>query len=153
MPHQAQLHVQTDLYELAGQVLPWFDQLYQSSIPSGVWLRCKLALAEAFSNAVRHAHQGLPVETLINVEVSVYEEYLELRVWDYGPPFDFDQKLQEELAVHNLEGGGGRGIKLIYDIADELSYTRIDNQRNCLLLRKYYVFEEHPAPTLENSHG
>lgn len=136
--HQAQLQVHSDLYQLAGQVLPWFDQLYQPSIPSGIWLRCQLALAEAFSNAVRHAHRGLPTETLIKIEVAVYEEYLELRVWDSGPSFDFQRKLQEELAVSNLEGGGGRGIKLMYDIADELSYNRIGEQQNCLLLVKFF---------------
>lgn len=146
MFHQAQLQVHSDLYQLANQVLPWFDQLYQSSIPSGIWLRCKLALAEAFSNAVRHAHRELPTETLIKIEVAVDEEYLELRVWDAGPSFNFQAKLQEELAVSNLEGGGGRGIKLMYDIADELSYNRTAQQQNCLLLRKYYVSDSSASP-------
>lgn len=134
----ARLEVPTDLNLLATQVLPWFDQLYQSSISSGVWLRCKLALAEAFSNVVRYAHKNLPPSTLIRVEVIVDAKHLEIRVWDYGLPFDFNQKLQEKLTSISPEDGGGRGLKLMYDIADELRYERVDDHQNCLVLVKFF---------------
>lgn len=135
---QAQLIVPTDLSLLSTQVLPWFDQLYQSSISSGVWLRCKLALAEAFSNVIRYAHRDLSPSTSIKIEVTVDPQHLEIRVWDYGRPFDFNKKLQEKLTSISPEDGGGRGLKLMYDIADELSYNRIGDQQNCLLLVKFF---------------
>ena len=36
---------------------------------------------------------------------------------------------------------GGRGVKLMWQIADELSYTRTLDGRNCLLLTKNYQAE------------
>ncbi|MEG4110805.1 MULTISPECIES: hypothetical protein [unclassified Microcoleus] len=36
---------------------------------------------------------------------------------------------------------GGRGIKLMWQIADELSYTRTLDNRNCLSLSKTYEVE------------
>ena len=36
---------------------------------------------------------------------------------------------------------GGRGIKLMWQIADELSYTRTLDGRNCLLVSKSYEAE------------
>jgi serine/threonine-protein kinase RsbW len=36
---------------------------------------------------------------------------------------------------------GGRGLKLMWQIADELSYTRTLDGRNCLWLSKSYEVE------------
>jgi serine/threonine-protein kinase RsbW len=85
------LRVQTNLGDL-NQVLQWFEQLNQSSIPRKVWIQCKTALAEGFTNAVRHAHQDFPIETPIDIEVSITPEQLEIRIWDLGAAFDLTQK-------------------------------------------------------------
>jgi len=92
------LQVNTDLNALT-RVLEWFEQLKELSIPNEVWWKFQLALAEGFTNAVRHAHKNLPVETPVQLEIIVFNGRLELKVWDCGPYFDFDAKLKETLAA------------------------------------------------------
>lgn len=118
--------------------LGWFDHFKPSSVPQKVWLQCQLALAEGFTNAVRHAHKDLPEDVFIDVEVTLFPQRLELRIWDLGPPFDLEQRLRDLKQHINLQSGGGRGIAILQKIADHLSYTRTDDNRNCLLIVKCY---------------
>lgn len=90
------LRVKTDLNALA-QVLQWYEQLESLPIPRKVLEECKVALAEGFTNAVRHAHKNMPVETPIELEVTVFNNRLEMRIWDYGQAFDLKAKLREIL--------------------------------------------------------
>ncbi len=127
----------TDLKAL-DQVLLWFDQLERPSISRKIWLQCQLALAEGFTNAVRHAHRELPPSVPIDIEVTFGSECLEMRIWDQGPPFDLEQRIRTLVQGTDLASGGGRGIDILQKIADKLSYTRIDDNRNCLLIIKGY---------------
>ncbi|HAA32693.1 MAG TPA: ATP-binding protein [Cyanobacteria bacterium UBA8553] len=90
------LTVNTDLNALP-QVLQWYEQLEQLPIPQKTLDECKLAHVEGFTNAVRHAHKGMPTETPIKLEVIVFNKRLEMKVVDYGQPFDFKAKLREIL--------------------------------------------------------
>ncbi|HBB36346.1 MAG TPA: anti-sigma regulatory factor [Cyanobacteria bacterium UBA9273] len=127
----------TDLNAL-DPVLSWFDQLHQPSIPTIVWLQCKLAIAEGFTNAVRHAHKGLSTNVPIDIEVTLFSHCIEMRIWDRGQPFDLEQRLQALSEVVDDHSGGGRGIVIMQKIADKLSYRRTDDERNCLLIVKSY---------------
>ncbi|MGB3693057.1 MAG: ATP-binding protein [Spirulinaceae cyanobacterium] len=128
----------TDL-KLLDNVLSWFDPFKPSSVSLKYWLECKLALAEGFTNAVRHAHRGLPTDELIEIEVTLYNDHLEMRIWDCGPPFDLTAHLNNLLEKKdNQWAGGGRGLEILQKISDCLSYTRIDDSRNCLLIGKNY---------------
>lgn len=88
------LQVNSDLNAL-NNVLEWFEQLEGLSLPTETWFEFQLALVEGFTNAVRHAHKHLPVETPIQLEVMVFQERLEFRIWDCGDYFDFDAKIAE----------------------------------------------------------
>lgn len=136
-PKKSIKQVPTDLRAL-DQVLSWFDQLYQPSIPKKVWLQCQLALAEGFTNAVRHAHRNFPTEVPIDIEVTLFSGSLEMRIWDQGLPFDFEQRLKAMDQKVDEQAGGGRGLAILQKIADKLSYTRTDDNRNCLLMVKTY---------------
>ena len=94
------LQVNTEVNALT-KVLEWFEQLQDLSIsiPNEVWFQFQLALAEGFTNAVRHAHKNLHRETPIQLEITVLNGCLELKVWDCGPRFDFDAKLTEIIAA------------------------------------------------------
>lgn len=135
--HKSSKQFKSDIKALE-EVLSWFDQLNQPSIPKKVWLQCQLALAEGFTNAVRHAHKGLPTDVVIDLEVRVYPHSLELRIWDQGPPFDLEQWLRAHEHKVDANAGGGRGIEILQKIADKLSYTPMDDSRNCLLIVKHY---------------
>ena len=136
MCQQRHLHVNTDLQQLE-QVLDWFNQIDPIPMASVDWLQCQMALAEGFTNAVRHAHHGLPQETPIEIELAVDVNRIEIRIWDMGPPFDLSQQLASLPAQPQQMATEGRGLHLINRITDQLSYLRVDGHRNCLLMVKY----------------
>jgi serine/threonine-protein kinase RsbW len=89
-------------------VLSWFAQLYEQRIPTSVWIRCQLALAEGFTNAVRHAHQGKQPDLPVDIEVTVCTESVEIKIWDSGATFDLEQKLKIcQKSILKLQAGGG----------------------------------------------
>ena len=103
-----------------------------------MWIQCQLALAEGFTNAVRHAHKNLTPNVPIDLEVTLFPQALELRIWDQGPPFDLEKRIQELETTVDNQAGGGRGIAILQKIAQKLSYTRTDDNRNCLLIVKTF---------------
>lgn len=131
-----QLWTKTSLDELA-TVINWFSQNCQSSVSRETLIRCQTVLAEAFTNVVRHAHRHLHVETPIEIELTLHPQQLELRVWDCGPTFEFTHYLNTHTAP-DPEAIGGRGIQLIAHLADQVSYERTADQRNCLWMIKRY---------------
>ena len=136
-PKRVKILVRTDLGLLA-KVLDWFDQFKQPTLPHVIWLQCQLALAEGFTNAVRHAHRGKPLEVPIEIEVSTRSQAIEIRIWDQGSGFDLERSLKAVPAFMDLLAEGGRGLKIIEKTSDVFSYTRTADQRNCLLIIRNY---------------
>ncbi|MEL7510463.1 MAG: ATP-binding protein, partial [Cyanobacteria bacterium J06554_1] len=90
MLKQDQLIVQSKLEDLT-QVQQWFDVFCSASqLPwlEAVFDQVNLALAEGFTNAVRHAHSHLPTDTPIEIDLLLWQEKLEVQIWDMGEPFD-----------------------------------------------------------------
>jgi serine/threonine-protein kinase RsbW len=80
-----------------GQVLSGgLKQLDPLPIPEAVLYQCQLVVSEACTNAVRHAHKNLPRESPIALEITVFNDRLKIKIWDWGEPFDFPAKLKEE---------------------------------------------------------
>ncbi|XFA73949.1 ATP-binding protein [Thermosynechococcaceae cyanobacterium Okahandja] len=117
-------------------LLEWFNRYRPPLLPLEEWLKLELALAEGFTNAVRHAHRDRPKETPIRVELSLAETMIELKIWDQGPGFDLLSHLRRLPAQIAVDAEGGRGLRLLATIVDELSYTPVDAGGNCLVLRK-----------------
>ncbi|MDJ0569976.1 MAG: ATP-binding protein [Pleurocapsa sp. MO_192.B19] len=135
---QYHLQVKTEL-EALKEVLQWFEALVFPLVPQKMGWQCEVALVEAFTNAVRHAHQNLPKNTPIDLEVELLPNFLEMRIWDRGQPFDFQDKLlKSEQDAHSVEKEGGRGLQFIKKLTDELQYLNLPNHRNCLVMRKKY---------------
>ncbi len=107
-------------------------------MPHKIWLQCQLALIEGFTNAVRHAHAGLPMATPVQIEVAVTEHDIDIRIWDRGPGFDLGSVLKTKLTADSREAEGGRGLKIMYLVADRLTYQAMPDQGNCLHLRKAF---------------
>ncbi|MDJ0725333.1 MAG: anti-sigma regulatory factor [Prochloraceae cyanobacterium] len=120
-------------------VIDSFSQIDKITIPKKDWLQCQLALVEAFTNAVRHAHKDLSQETEIEIKITLVEGCLEIYIWDYGPPFDLQAYLKNlSHQKPNNWAEGGRGIPILHKIADRLDYIRDENNRNCLSIIKYF---------------
>ncbi|HIK44184.1 MAG TPA: ATP-binding protein [Leptolyngbyaceae cyanobacterium M65_K2018_010] len=131
------IKILTDPTELKS-VLAWFDQFQTAPIPRQLWLQCQLALIEGFTNAVRHAHVGLPTTTPIQIEVSISDQTIDIKIWDQGPGFDLNSVLKTKLNDHTQEDESGRGLKIMYRVADQLTYQVSTGQGNCLHLHKSY---------------
>jgi serine/threonine-protein kinase RsbW len=123
-------------------VLAWFDQFQSAPVPANVWMQCQLALIEGFTNAVRHAHANLDEQTPVEIEVTVSVDAIDMRIWDHGPGFDLEQILQSKLKVVDHESEGGRGLKIMYQVADKLTYQRLSDRRNCLHLHKRFSHDQ-----------
>jgi serine/threonine-protein kinase RsbW len=134
---ESRLQVETDLNAVP-EVLQWFEQFTSPLLPQQFCGECQLALVEGFTNAVRHAHHHLPPTTPINLDLALFPQYLEMRVWDHGQPFDWQAKLEAlcHEDIDPLEKEGGRGLMFMNQLTDELSYVRFTDERNCLLMRK-----------------
>ena len=139
---QYHLQVKTELKALK-EVLQWFEALVFPLIPQKMGWQCEVALVEAFTNAVRHAHHDLPKNTPIDIEVELLPNFLEMRIWDKGESFDLEAKLRkgerEASSPTSLEKEGGRGLQFIKKLTDELQYLNLPNHRNCLIMRKNYA--------------
>lgn len=139
MSYQQTSEIQTSTDPTALQtVLTWFDQFKAAPIPHHLWLQCQLALVEGFTNAVRHAHAGLPPATPISIQVSISEQAIDIRIWDQGPGFNLQSVLKTKLKAHSDHDEGGRGLKIMYLVADTLTYTPVASG-NCLHLHKVYA--------------
>ena len=133
---QDHLTVKSDL-KVLNRVQKWFEQfcvkhLAALSDSEPQLYRLNLALAEGFTNAVRHAHGDLPPETPIDIQLTLTAERIEIRIWDFGQPFD-------PAVVEEPEPGtlceGGYGWFLLRRLTDQVTYSHQDN-RNCLLMIK-----------------
>lgn len=125
------------------KVQQWFKELYGSLEPEFSWVkqhcdRLNIAVAEGFTNAVRHAHSMLPSDTPIAIEVLLKGGRIDIYIWDYGDPFD-PNKLNEPEPGSLLQDGG-YGWFLLRRTADKVDYRRQDN-KNCLAITQYRSVE------------
>jgi len=124
--------------DLVNQVQRWFSEVCRSLDDDSDWVkgytdRLMLALTEGFTNAVRHAHAKLPPDTHIMIDVAVAPNRVEIRIWDYGDPFN-PELLPEPKPGELLESG--YGWFLLRRLADKVTYERIQ-ERNCLFIVQY----------------
>jgi serine/threonine-protein kinase RsbW len=141
---QDHLTVTSDL-KLQNQVQQWFEKFSLQYLAQEGWsesqlYRLNLALAEGFTNAVRHAHRALPPETKIDIELNLWIDRLEIRIWDYGKPFNPDGIPEPKPGTIQDHG---YGWFLIRRVADYVVYERGSDNRNCLLIVKYLLEGQH----------
>ncbi len=125
--------------EALNQVQSWFNHWYRSLGPEFSWVesncdRLNIAVAEGFTNAVRHAHARLPTETPIAIDVKLARDCVNIRIWDHGQPFDPNQ-LQDP-KPGSLLCNGGYGWFLLKRAVDQVAYWRQGSQ-NCLEITQY----------------
>ena len=123
MIKQAHLSVSSHLEELSA-VQQWFQARIALLAEGSPWIneqfdQLNLALAEGFTNAVRHAHSDLPSSTPIEIELIVQPDQVEIRIFDQGEPFDPDS-LREPKPGSLRESG--YGWFLLRRLADQVTY-------------------------------
>jgi serine/threonine-protein kinase RsbW len=93
----------------------------------------QVALQEACTNAIRHAHKGDPTKRF-RVELRRLEDALEIVVRDGGEPFDLDAKRPP--SPEQLQEGG-YGIRIMKSWMDDVVLTRDEAGNVLRLVRKY----------------
>lgn len=136
-----EIEVPSDLQALE-QVLLQFNQIYQDFIPLRDWLQCRLALAEGFTNAVRHAHKNLPSHISIRIEVRLKATAMEIKIWDYGAAFDLKSFIDETSTKQANWLASGRGIPILNKISHHLEYYRTEQNQNCLVIVKKFAYQK-----------
>jgi serine/threonine-protein kinase RsbW len=145
--HQSHIQVNSDIYALV-QLQEWFYQ-FQDFLPKPIWMQCNLVLVEVFTNVVSYAHERLPEETPITIEfdIDATQKNLELRIWDFGEPFDLQaeieraaKKSEENKYSESIDDipTGGRGLIIAKTVADDIKYTTMPDGRNCFSMTKKY---------------
>lgn len=147
MSHQYHIQVNSDIYALA-KLQGWFQQ-FQTLLPKPTWMQCNLVLVEVFTNVVSYAHADLAEETPIDIEITLDESKnaLELRIWDYGKPFDIQAEIErvtieaeKNKDFENVDDipTGGRGLMIAQKIADEIRYETSEDGRNCFVMTQKF---------------
>jgi cellulose synthase (UDP-forming) len=135
----ASFHLQVESRSKAlHQALAWFETCHSPTIPRETWLALQTALGEGLDNAIAHAHEHLPPETPIDLHITIFSHFLQLRIWDQGPGFDLETCLRDLPERIDQAAESGRGLTILSKIADELSYLPTSDRRNCLLINKTY---------------
>jgi serine/threonine-protein kinase RsbW len=135
------LSMESDLSGLQ-KIIPWFEYHCGELLVQTIFLPMQIILIEGFTNAVKYAHLNLPTETPIELFVDIFENLIEIRIWDYGLTFDLEEQLQLEIktnAEDSLKRESHRGLLLMDSLTDELSYIRKNDERNCLVMRRKIV--------------
>ncbi|MFN5513581.1 MAG: ATP-binding protein [Cyanobacteriota bacterium] len=118
------------------QILDWLAlQIAPHLSPEHFW-QVQLIIVEGFTNTVKYAHACLPASTPVRIALLPLPDYLEIQIWDFGPPFDLQGCLKYLLTHPDPFSEGKQGLILISKASDYLDYERIDGSRNCLIARK-----------------
>jgi serine/threonine-protein kinase RsbW len=149
-------HIQlnSDIYELT-KLQAWFQQ-FKPFLPNITWMQCNLVLVEVFTNVVSYAHEGMPQETPVDIEIKIYpiskdSGMMELRIWDHGQSFDLNAEIEKatcrmQISQDNLNiddiPTGGRGLYIAKTVADHINYESDVDGRNCFVMSKNF-----PRPT------
>ncbi|MBD2092262.1 ATP-binding protein [Microcoleus sp. FACHB-1515] len=145
--HESHLQVETDIHQIP-HLLQWFAQFNQPPLSEQLWLQGQIALVEGFTNAARHAHQHLPRQTPIDLEVKVFRDRLVIAIWDEGAAFDLEALMEQtELRLADpLQQAEHWGGVLMQKLKDQYGWQiaylcpeRHSGDRNCLLMQKAFT--------------
>jgi serine/threonine-protein kinase RsbW len=115
----------------------------------------ELCIAEAATNAIRHAYHDEPGHT-VAIALAAGTDQLKIEVSDSGTPMPVEQ---EQRLLHGTQAiefqttdrsslpEGGRGLQIIHDLMDEVSYVRLGNT-NRLIMKKQLA-----TPGVEGASG
>ncbi|MGL5032820.1 MAG: ATP-binding protein, partial [Microcystaceae cyanobacterium] len=120
------------------EVLDWLEQVRPGFVALRPWFECQTALIEGLDNVIQHAHPHLSPETAIALELRVYPQGIEMKIWDYGEPFDLLNYLEQVPEKQAESAERGRGFILMRRILDYITYTRTDDGRNQLRMIKVF---------------
>ena len=101
----------------------------------------ELCITEAATNSIQHAYHGEPGHT-VAIELTVLPDQLRIEVSDHGTPMPAEQvhQLQEgnlefQPDAPSLLAEGGRGLRIIRRLMDEVSYSRVGKNNRLIMIK------------------
>lgn len=142
---RTELQIPSDLKFLS-VVETWLLDCLQAELGDSVdWdkqaSRLRLALVEAYSNVVRHAHKEQP-EVPVLLKLELKDQNLALEIWDSGNGFDLDTYTPPD---PNACQEGGYGWLIMKRLMDRVEYQLQVNGKNCLKLETKLLIKETDA--------
>ncbi|MGQ9863376.1 MAG: ATP-binding protein [Bacteroidia bacterium] len=113
--------------------LPLVREFLESQLGSHVsdelWVnRVTLAMEEAITNSILHAHKNQG-NAEIRIEIVFVDKKVEIYLYDPAPPFDYSQyKASGHLLRTDTNRPGGLGITLIQKIMDKVEIDRREDK-------------------------
>jgi serine/threonine-protein kinase RsbW len=95
----------------------------------------ELSTVEAMTNAIRHAYHGQSGHR-VSVVISTSRKWIRIEVSDSGTPMSPEEEkslmhghepLDVDLIERSCLAEGGRGLQIIHDLADKVTYRRRHN--------------------------
>jgi serine/threonine-protein kinase RsbW len=131
---KSELHVPSDLKFLT-IVEDWLLGCLEVHLKDSVdWSkqssRLRLALVEAYSNVVRHAHKDQPLLPVL-LRLELKDRDIALEVWDRGEGYDLSNYFPPSPTDQQE---GGYGWLIINRLMDKVDYQLQVNGGNCLKL-------------------
>lgn len=131
---KTELHIPSDL-KFLGVAENWLLGSLEIEIGDQIdWSRqssrLRLALVEAYSNVVRHAHKNQP-HLSVTLRLELEERALALEIWDHGEGYDLSTYLApspDAMQEH------GYGWLILNRLMDRVEYQLQVNGGNCLKL-------------------
>lgn len=81
-----------------------------------------IAVTESVSNAIKHGNKSDKGKS-VNLSLSLKDDVIKFVIEDEGKGFDYNI-LPDPTAPENLEKTGGRGIFLMKNLADEVTFQK-----------------------------
>jgi serine/threonine-protein kinase RsbW len=131
---KTELHIPSDL-KFLGIAEGWLLGSLEAELGDTVdWgrqsTRLRLALVEAYSNVVRHAHRDQPnLPVLIRLELR--DRDLAIEIWDHGKGYNLETYLPPNPTDRQESG---YGWLIMNRLMDRVEYMLQVNGRNCLKL-------------------
>ena len=102
------------------------DAMMERDWPAADLFRTQLAYEEAIVNAIRHGNRCDPEKSVL-IEMSCDDERVTIQITDQGSGFD-PASVPDPRVGELLEAPGGRGVLLIGEIMNEVTYNPCGNQ-------------------------
>lgn len=131
------LVIRNDIDEL-NRLVVFLEELEEEwELPMGLIPSINLALEEALTNVIFYAYEK-NTENEITVDFSREGKKLTIVITDTGKPYDPLQKEDPDVSLSAEDRPiGGLGIFLIKQIMDEVSYQRIENKNQLIMIKSW----------------
>jgi len=95
------------------------------SLSDDVYGNVMIAVTESVSNAISHGNNGEKTKN-VSLTMVLEDSSIKFTVTDQGAGFDFNN-LPDPTSPENLDKPGGRGIFLMKNLCDEVSFSEEGN--------------------------